>query len=455
MFRRDDDNTIHLTRGDICDLPIMYMFSAGDVIRFKVMKKKDCNTIMLQRDFVCESSTDSYVISLSGDDTKIGEVISKPTDYWYEVELNPDTNPKTILGYDEDGAKILRLYPEGKDVDGDDIEVVGSKTLQELVNYALEQAKKSGEFKGDKGDKGDSPTVSVTAIDGGHQVDITDDIGTKTFFVMDGKDGESPIVDIGFVPIYGYMGGWKESIDATNSVTFKPTMAESYDKCYKPMSFRAEELGSGTGDGYVFHNDYVFWDYRSLRFDMYFHTFTKTGEKKVVKLVYEYDDYETSPPRSITAYFVDHKRYWEDISTVTLTEEASAITVNLDANGNPFSLSDIIFEITLPAEDPVQTRSIYFGTQISTDHVFSRSSHKTNINYITGAVTYARIVSGRVICEGAISGPTNTRYQPYAKYATFTGYGDIEAESFDSISVFTYSASFPSGTTVRLRGIRK
>lgn len=169
MFRRDDDNTIHLTRGDICDLPIMYMFSAGDVIRFKVMKKKDCNTIMLQRDFVCESGMDTYVISLSGDDTKIGEVISKPTDYWYEVELNPDTNPETILGYDEDGAKILRLYPGGKDVDGDDIEVVGSKTLQELVDYALEQAKESGEFDGADGY---TPQKGVDYFDG-----------------MDGKDG--------------------------------------------------------------------------------------------------------------------------------------------------------------------------------------------------------------------------------------------------------------------------
>ena len=454
MFRRDDDNTIHLTRGDICDLPIMHMFSAGDVIRFKVMKKKDCNTIMLQRDFVCESGTDSYVISLSGDDTKIGEVISKPTDYWYEVELNPDTNPETILGYDEDGAKILRLYPEGKDVDGGDIEVVGSKTLQELVDYALEQAKVSGEFKGDKGDKGYSPTVSVTAIDGGHQVDITDDIGTKTFSVMDGKDGESPIVDIGFVPIYNPSSVWQEPIDATNSITFKPTMAESYIECYKPMSFRVEYHSPSEGSGYVFHNDYVNWDYNSLSFELYFHAFTAAKEKKIAKLVYAYDDYNSSP-KSITAYLVDHKRYWEDIATVTLTEEASAITVNLDANGNPFSLSDIICEITLPAEDPVQTRSIYFGPNISTDHVFSRITHKTNITYITGAVAYARIVSGRVICEGAISGPTNTRYQPYAKYATFTGYGDIEAESFDSISVFTYSTGFPSGTNVRLKGIRK
>ena len=65
--------------------------------------------------------------------------------------------------------------------------------------------------KGDKGDKGDpgatgatgpignpgsdgkdgvSPTVTVTAITGGHRITVTDATGTKTFDVMDGEDGE-------------------------------------------------------------------------------------------------------------------------------------------------------------------------------------------------------------------------------------------------------------------------
>ena len=46
--------------------------------------------------------------------------------------------------------------------------------------------------KGDKGDPGDdgfSPTVTVSAITGGHQVAITDATGTDTFNVMDGVDG--------------------------------------------------------------------------------------------------------------------------------------------------------------------------------------------------------------------------------------------------------------------------
>lgn len=145
---------------------------------------------------------------------------------------------------------------------------------------------------------------------------------------------------------------------------------------------------------------------------------------------------------------------WEDIATVNITEDAAAITVNLDANGNTFSLSDIICEITIPVENPVKQRSIYFGFNISTNFTFSRIALTTNASYISGAITYARIVSGRVICDGAISGPSNTRHQPYYKYAIFNGHGGIEAESFDSVSVFTYSDAFPAGTTVILKGVR-
>ena len=71
--------------------------------------------------------------------------------------------------------------------------------------------------KGDKGDKGDpgatgatgpignpgsdgkdgvSPTVTVTAITGGHRVTITDATGSKTFDVMDGEDGQGASITV-------------------------------------------------------------------------------------------------------------------------------------------------------------------------------------------------------------------------------------------------------------------
>lgn len=124
MFTVNDDLSIYATRGDVGVFNVEatlgdepYTFRSGDVVRFKAFGKKDCENVVLQKDVVVEEDTTQVEVFLEGDDTKIGEVINKPVDYWYEVELNPETRPQTIIGYDEDGAKIFKLFPEGKDVD--------------------------------------------------------------------------------------------------------------------------------------------------------------------------------------------------------------------------------------------------------------------------------------------------------------------------------------------------
>ena len=94
-----------------------YTFRAGDVVRLKVFGKKDCENVVLDKSVTVFEDTTQVEMALYGEDTKFGDVISKPVDYWYEVELNPNTHPQTVVGYDEDGAKVLRLFPEGKDVD--------------------------------------------------------------------------------------------------------------------------------------------------------------------------------------------------------------------------------------------------------------------------------------------------------------------------------------------------
>ena len=126
MFRVNEDRSIYVTRGDVLYFGVTavdqngdaYTFRPGDVVRFKVTAKKNCDKVVLQKTVEVETYAESVEIFLDGNDTKIGKVISKPVDYWYEVELNPDTCPQTIIGYDdEDGAKIFRLYPEGGDFD--------------------------------------------------------------------------------------------------------------------------------------------------------------------------------------------------------------------------------------------------------------------------------------------------------------------------------------------------
>lgn len=127
MYQVNDDMSIYVTRGDIVNLVVTaeddgedHVFQSGDVVRIKVFTKKDCETVVMQKDFPVTTATEAVELFLDENDTKIGEVISKPRDYWYEVELNPDTNPQTIIGYDEDGAKVFKLFPEGRDLTEND-----------------------------------------------------------------------------------------------------------------------------------------------------------------------------------------------------------------------------------------------------------------------------------------------------------------------------------------------
>lgn len=126
MYQVNDDLSIYVTRGDIVSLDVKamqggstFVFPAGSAIRIKVFEKKNCENVVLQKDFAVDADSESVPIDLTEHDTRIGGIISKPVDYWYEVELNPFTDPQTIIGYDEDGPKVFRLFPEGRDLTDD------------------------------------------------------------------------------------------------------------------------------------------------------------------------------------------------------------------------------------------------------------------------------------------------------------------------------------------------
>lgn len=124
MIKIDKNGNIELTRGDVLPLNITatnkdgtdYEFKTDDVIRFKIIEKNQCNHVIVQKAVTVKEPTALVQLDLSSSDTKIGKIINKPVDYWYEVELNPDTNPQTIIGYTkESGGKLFTLLPEGGD----------------------------------------------------------------------------------------------------------------------------------------------------------------------------------------------------------------------------------------------------------------------------------------------------------------------------------------------------
>lgn len=119
MFKTDKDGVIHLTRGDIGSLSVTavtedgqpYVFKPGDVVRFSVCERKNCKNVVMECNTAVTASSESVDIVLEAYDTDFGDIISKPVQYWYEIVLNPDTAPQTIVPYDEDGARVLILYP--------------------------------------------------------------------------------------------------------------------------------------------------------------------------------------------------------------------------------------------------------------------------------------------------------------------------------------------------------
>lgn len=123
MFVINSDYSIHLTRGDIAIIGVtavtleddVYVFNKGDIVRFKVYEKNRPELVVIEKDITVDSEIHEVTIQLNRDDTKIGDLINKPKDYWYEIELNPETMPQTIIGYDIKGPKVFRLYPEGED----------------------------------------------------------------------------------------------------------------------------------------------------------------------------------------------------------------------------------------------------------------------------------------------------------------------------------------------------
>lgn len=120
MFKIDTNKNIYLTRGDIATLNVTakqsdgsdYTFKVGDIVRFNVFTKSACHDIVIRKDITIEEETTVANIPLTSAETRFGELINKPVDYWYEIVINPDTAPQTIVGYLENPT-IFKLLPEG------------------------------------------------------------------------------------------------------------------------------------------------------------------------------------------------------------------------------------------------------------------------------------------------------------------------------------------------------
>lgn len=131
-----EGNTIHLTRGDATgksynrlafNFPIynfgteqeeLYEFQLTDKISFICFEKKGyTKEEVLRKEYTLEEigytePTTTVEIPLTAEDTKKFPLTNKAQTFWYDIVLNDTT---TILGYDDEGAKIIKVYPEGEE----------------------------------------------------------------------------------------------------------------------------------------------------------------------------------------------------------------------------------------------------------------------------------------------------------------------------------------------------
>lgn len=141
---------------------------------------------------------------------------------------------------------------------------------------------------------------------------------TKADYII-GREKIQGALHIGCAYIYHEYNHWGDTVDVTDTITYKPDFDEAWTSAFKPMAFTASMLGSGIGDGYIFYSHYCLWDWFSKSFDLYFRAYTESGEIKVVKLHYQYSEEDTSTPQSITAYLVEQEEQGNPILTLETT----------------------------------------------------------------------------------------------------------------------------------------
>ena len=117
-----EGTTIKLNRGDVLSLTLSvsytdgtsYSFTANDTVVFSVYNKNQMSgNAVFMKTINVTTPGQTLPVNLTSNDTKFGNLIDKPVEYWYEFELN---NQYTVLGYDDSGPKKLILYPEGSKI---------------------------------------------------------------------------------------------------------------------------------------------------------------------------------------------------------------------------------------------------------------------------------------------------------------------------------------------------
>ena len=112
--------TILANRGDRGTIKLINTngsFKVGDKIKFSIIDKDNYNNVIFQKIFTVIEESSEFYLTLTSDNTRIGDIISKQVVYNYEIEYNDD---RTLIGYDRFKGKKFILFPEAANEEGSD-----------------------------------------------------------------------------------------------------------------------------------------------------------------------------------------------------------------------------------------------------------------------------------------------------------------------------------------------
>ena len=110
------NKTFHVSRGDSGTVNLRLKnttFRPEDDVVFKIYEVQGLDSApIIEVHASVEEESDTINIELNGEEhTNFGDLGNEIVDYWYEIAVNED---RTIIGFDESGAKIFKLYPTGE-----------------------------------------------------------------------------------------------------------------------------------------------------------------------------------------------------------------------------------------------------------------------------------------------------------------------------------------------------
>lgn len=111
---------ISINRGDRGTIKLINThgnFKIGDKIKFSIVEKDNYKNVVFQKIFTVIEESPEFYLTLTSENTRIGDIISKQVVYYYEIEFNGD---QTLIGHDKTKGKKFILFPEAANKEGGD-----------------------------------------------------------------------------------------------------------------------------------------------------------------------------------------------------------------------------------------------------------------------------------------------------------------------------------------------